>query len=68
MLVLMVGFLVCFGVGWTWLAASVGMAIGAVSAMFGAMLEALVHAGEFVVKPLHWLVEQWMKRRRATVA
>lgn len=68
MLVLMVGFLVCFGVGWTWLAASVGMAIGAVSAMFGAMLEALVHAGEFVVKPLHWLVEQRMKRKRATVA
>ena len=63
--------LVVLGVTWTWLAVgllSAGVVIGAMSAMFGAMLETLVHAGEYLVKPLHWLVEQSMKRKTATVA
>ena len=62
--------LVVLGVTWTWLAVgllSAGVVIGAMSAMFGAMLETLVHAGEYLVKPLHWLVEQFMKRKTATV-
>ena len=71
MLALMALVLVVLGVTWTWLAVgllSAGVVIGAMSAMFGAMLETLVHAGEYLVKPLHWLVEQFMKRKTATVA
>ena len=70
-LALMALVLVVLGVTWTWLAVgllSAGVVIGAMSAMFGAMLETLVHAGEYLVKPLHWLVEQFMKRKTATVA
>ena len=69
-LVLMALVLVAFGVAWTWLAVgllSAGVVIGAMSAMFGAMLETLVHAGEYLVKPLHWLVERSMKHKTATV-
>ena len=69
-LALMAVVLIFFGVAWTWLAVgllSAGVVIGAMSAMFGAMLETLVHAGEYLVKPLHWLVEQFMKHKTATV-
>ena len=70
MLVLMALVLVAFGVAWTWLAVgllSAGVVIGAMSATFGAMLETLVHAGELLVHPLHWLVERSMKHKTATV-
>jgi CHASE2 domain-containing sensor protein len=69
-LALMAAVLLLFGVTWTRLAVgllSAGVVIGAMSAMFGAMLETLVHAGEYLVKPLHWLVERLMKQEHKTV-
>ena len=64
------GVLIIFGVAWTWLAVgllSAGVVIGAMSATFGAMLETLVHAGELLVHPLHWLVERLMERKTVKV-
>jgi CHASE2 domain-containing sensor protein len=69
-LALMAVVLLLFGVTWTSLAVRLlgaGVVIGAMSAMFGAMLETLVHAGEYLVKPLHWLVERLMKHKMVIV-
>ena len=69
-LVLMAGVLVGFGWLWTWWAVyllSAGVVIGAMSAMFGAMLETLVHAGKLLIDPLHWLVERLMKHKTVIV-
>lgn len=57
--------LVFAGVVWTWLAATflieTGVVIGAVAAIFAAMLETLVHVGDYLVAPIHWGVARVMR-------
>jgi hypothetical protein len=62
----MAGVLIIIGVAWTSLAVgllSAGMVIGAMSALFGAMLEVLAHVGNSLVRPVHWAVERSMKHK-----
>ena len=59
------------GVLWTWIAVAwlrTGVAAGALAAVFGSMLETLIHAGEDVVGPLHWTVERGINRLLAFFA
>jgi hypothetical protein len=67
----LIGLFVFFaGVLWTWLGAGLvqkGLLIGAVTAVFGAMLETLVHVGRNLVEPIHWLVSRVIGRRTVPV-
>ena len=54
------------GPGWPVGLLSAGVVIRAMSAML-ARCWGSVHAGEYLVKPLHWLVERSMKHKTATV-
>jgi hypothetical protein len=67
----LIGLFVFFaGVLWTWLGAGLvqkGLLIGAVTAVFGAMLETLVHVGRNLVEPIHWLVSRVIGRRTVLV-
>ncbi len=57
--------LVFIGVLWTLIATSLvgsGVVVGAVGALFGSMLETLIHVGEDLVGPIHWAVECSLKR------
>jgi hypothetical protein len=62
----LIGFvLLCVGVLWTWLAARLveeGLLLGALTPMFGAMLELLAHVGENLVAPMKWLAQRLIPR------
>jgi len=63
--------LIIIGAFWTWLATSLlrsGVVIGAAAAVFGAMLETLLHTGEDVVGPLHWTMACAVKRILVSLA
>jgi hypothetical protein len=58
------------GILWTWIGARLAekaLLIGAVAAVFGAMLESLVHFGRCLIEPIHWLVSQVIGRRAISV-
>jgi hypothetical protein len=62
----LIGFvLLCVGVLWTWLAARLvegGLLLGALTPVFGAMLELLAHVGENLVAPMKWLAQRLIPR------
>jgi hypothetical protein len=64
------GVLVFAGVVFTRLAAGLvekGLLIGAVAAVFGAMLETLVHVGRYLIEPIEWLVSRLMGSRTVSM-
>jgi hypothetical protein len=59
--------LILIGVVWTWCATAilhVGLVVGAVSAVFGASFEMLVHSGKSIIEPIHWVVAKMRSSAR----
>jgi hypothetical protein len=66
-LLLMSAILFLLGVGWTWVAShflTLGLVVGAVVAVFGAMLETLSHLSADLIEPIHWAVGRAVRRLR----
>ena len=63
-LLLIASVLLLVGVLWTWFAAGLverGLLIGALTPVFGAMLETLAHVGEYLVAPMKWLSSRLLR-------
>jgi CHASE2 domain len=56
----MAAVLFCASLVWIWFAGTflihTGVVIGAMVAVFAAMLETLVHVGDYLIAPIHWAV------------
>ena len=66
-LLIAVSLLVFCFLGWVWTYTAVllmreGVVIGAVTAVFGSMLETLVDAGDDIVGPIHWAIARKLKK------